>query len=100
MSIIIIFACAAAVLEYGLLKHRQEPAITTSKPLLSAPSQETKEIDESPLCKARPDPMILAIAGDVSSEPGSSHHFTNASTTKKKSNKPSQHKQHGEPRAV
>ena len=72
----------AAMLECGVLEGREEPALTTYKSPLSAPVGgvgETKEVDQGPLSEARADPMILAVAGDVSSE---------------KSDKPLQHKKH------
>ncbi len=81
----------------GVLEGREEPALTTSKSPLSASVSgvgETKEVDQGPLSEARADPMILAVAGDVSCEPRPSHQSTNTNTTNKKSNKPSQHKRH------
>lgn len=85
------------MLESGVLEVRDEPALTTSKPPLNAPVSscgETKEVDESPTIVAPADPMSLPVAGDVSSEPGSSHQSTNTNPTNKKSNKPSKHKKH------
>ncbi len=85
------------MLECDLLKGREEPALTTSKSPLSAPVSgvgKTKEVDQGPLSEARADPMILAVAGDVSSELGPSHQSTNTNSTDRKSNKPSQHKRH------
>ena len=81
-------------------KQREEPALTTSKSPLSAPVSGGSETKESPLSEARADPMILAVAGDVSSEPGPSHQSTKTSSTNKKSTKPSRHKRRGEPRPV
>ncbi len=82
VKLILFTICTAAVLECGVLEGREEPALTTSKSPLTAPVNgggETKEVDQGPLSEARADPMILAVAGDVSSE---------------KSNKPLQHKKH------
>ena len=82
VKLILFIIRTAAMLECGVLEGREEPALTISKSPLSAPVSgvgETKEVDQSPLSEARADPMILAVAGDVSSE---------------KSNKPLQHKKH------
>ena len=100
---LILFDYTAGVLECVGGEQREEPALTTSKSPLSAPVSgggESKEVDESPLSEARADPMILAVAGDVSSEPGPSHQSTKTNSTNKKSTKPSRHKRHGEPRPV
>ena len=97
------FDYTAGVMECVGGKQREEPALTTSKSPLSAPGSgggKTKEVDESPLSEARADPMILAVAGDVSSEPGPSHQSSKTNSTSKKSTKPSRHKRHGELKPV
>ena len=93
------FDYTAGVLECVGGEQREEPALTTSKSPLSAPVSgggESKEVDESPLSEARADPMILAVASDVSSEPGPSHQSTKTNSTNKKSTKPSRQKRRGE----
>ena len=87
----------SGVSESGVLEVTEEPALTTSKSPPSAPVSgggETKEVDESPLSEARADPMILAVGGDISSEPGPSHQSTNTNSTNKKSNETSKLKKH------